>query len=588
MEPSRISDQVESTDLSRSGVWFGAYQLLMRLGKGGMGDVYLARRHDGGGLRRLFAVKVLLESMESDENARAMLVDEARIAARLHHPNCVSVQDIGFIQGRTFIVLDYVDGASLATLIRRTEGRAPIGCLVSVLMDALAGLHAAHNERDEQGRPAGIVHRDVSPDNILVGREGIARITDFGIAKAQERVSTTQTGTFKGKLRYLAPEQLVPKPEIDCRADIFAVGVVLWESLTGECLFRDPSVNRTVYNILHKEVEAPSSVLDSLPTSFDRVCLKALDRDVDGRFESAQAMSDALWAAAGEAGVTVKRSDVVHWLNDLHGFEMSERDRYLQEKSAETSEKDRRVTPSMTGVDATSAPGPDAETVKAGDASAERSPSDPDGNEDASPRRARSGVVRRGYLTRRHLFVALAGIALAVVGGVMLGKARQAAFFRPEAAAPPAARAPAQEAAPEDLEPADESAEPPAFELSPAAGREDAAAQGRVTADKGGAASVGSGRAAPPRAPLPRDVPPRAGSPRAAPSQAVPPRAASPRNVAARAAARRAEPDGAENGARAKQAKGARTSRTTQSTPPADSPSRSPLHQLDSNPYFER
>lgn len=290
----------------------GAYEIIAEIARGGMGSVYLARRAGEGGFRRLFAVKAMHPHLAEDHAFVEMLRDEARIAAQLHHQNVVPVVDIGTHDQVPYVVMEYIDGCALSALLARNKTHRPPELLSAIILDALEGLHAAHSLRDDDGNVLHLVHRDVTPQNILVGVDGSGRLTDFGIAKAEARVTTTRPGVWKGKFAYMAPEQLVGDGEnVDHRADIFAAGAVLWTAITGQRLFRADTDGATLHNVLHKVILPPSAVGLTPPAAFDAVCLRALERDRDKRFQSAREMADALRKAVGNIGT---RAAVADWV----------------------------------------------------------------------------------------------------------------------------------------------------------------------------------------------------------------------------------------------------------------------------------
>ena len=301
----------------------GEYEIIAEIAKGGMGVVYLARRAGSAGFQRLFAIKAMHPHLAEDSAFVDMLWDEARLAARLHHHNVVPVLDVGTDRGIPYVVMEYVDGCSLAALlVRNRQSRSP-ELLVPIFIDALEGLHAAHTLEDDDGNPLHLVHRDVTPQNILIGADGTARIIDFGIAKAEARVTTTRPGVWKGKFAYMAPEQLVGDGEdVDQRADIFAAGAVLWTALTGRRLFRGESDGATLHNVLHKDVPPPSTVGFQPPAVYDAICLCALERNRDKRYASAREMAEALRGACKEMA---SRAAVAHWVMTSFEAELAER-----------------------------------------------------------------------------------------------------------------------------------------------------------------------------------------------------------------------------------------------------------------------
>ena len=219
----------------------GRYEILTQLASGGMASVYIARAQGVAGFERLVAVKVLHPHLAYEQEFISMFLDEARLAARIRHMNVVPTLDISDSPGDGyFLVMEYIEGNHLGALLGRAAKngeRLPRPFVCRVLVDTLQGLAAAHRLSDEHGTPLKLVHRDVSPHNILVGTDGIARLTDFGVAKADVRMASTRAGQFKGKLSYMAPEQ-ASSNETDQRSDLFSVGIILWESLTGRRLFK--------------------------------------------------------------------------------------------------------------------------------------------------------------------------------------------------------------------------------------------------------------------------------------------------------------------------------------------------------------
>lgn len=303
---------------------FGDYELLAKIASGGMGTVYLAQRRNQVGFHRLHALKVMHPHLVEDPEVSASFLDEASVASRVHHGNVAAIVDLGAEKGRPFIVMQYVEGCSLSTLIRAKRGPSPPTLVGSIMIGVLDGLHAAHTLIDDDGAPMSIVHRDVSPDNILVGIDGIARIADFGIAKARNRVSTTEQGIRKGKLLYLSPEQLQDQ-ELDPRVDVYAAGVVLWNALTGRRLFAGDSPAHVLSNIVSAKIPPPSAVDDAIPTALDTVCLRALARDRDERYSSAAEMAQALRRAMVDLGASVSPLDVGAWVRSVCGDELEAR-----------------------------------------------------------------------------------------------------------------------------------------------------------------------------------------------------------------------------------------------------------------------
>ena len=275
----------------------GRYVLFREVACGGMATVHLGRLRGVGGFARTVAIKRLLPPFARDPEFVSMFLDEARLAARIQHPNVVSVLDVVASEGELFLVMEYVHGEGLSKLLRRARARGipvPQGIVVGILIDVLYGLHAAHEARNERGDPLQIVHRDVSPQNVIVGVDGVARVLDFGIAKAaQSAHSPTGVGQLKGKLAYMAPEQ-VASGVVDRRADVYAAGVTLWEALTGQRMFPPLEFPQLMAQILTKEHVPPSQLVPGASPELDAVVLCALERDPGHRYATAGAMATDL------------------------------------------------------------------------------------------------------------------------------------------------------------------------------------------------------------------------------------------------------------------------------------------------------
>ncbi len=273
----------------------GRYALHAEIASGGMAAVHLGRLIGPVGFARTVAIKRLHRQYAKDPEFVAMFMDEARLAARVQHLNVVPTLDVVVTDGEMFVVMEYVQGESLSALIRRARERDVVvqhSIVTGVVAGALHGLHAAHEARDERGAPLCIVHRDVSPQNIIVGVDGVARVLDFGVAKATLRVQATREGQVKGKLRYMSPEQVAGSS--DHRTDIWAAGVVLWEALTGVKLFDGENAAVILARILEDPILSPSSVRPSVPRELGAVVMRALERDVSRRYQTAREMALAI------------------------------------------------------------------------------------------------------------------------------------------------------------------------------------------------------------------------------------------------------------------------------------------------------
>lgn len=306
--PARDGGNVEPRTMT--GRQLGRYEILTELASGGMASVYIARAQGVAGFERLVAIKVLHPHLAYEEEFISMFLDEARLAARIRHMNVVPTIDISDSLGDGyFLVMDYVEGHHLGALLgsaAKKGARLPTPFICRVLTDALQGLGAAHRLTDEKGVPLHLVHRDVSPHNILVGTDGIGRLTDFGVAKAEVRMASTRAGQFKGKLSYMAPEQ-ASSGATDQRSDLFSMGVILWESLTGRRLFKAESNAATLNKLLKEPIPKPSELWKDL-SHFDEVTLKALRREPDARFQTADEFMEALESAAEHEGVASARA----------------------------------------------------------------------------------------------------------------------------------------------------------------------------------------------------------------------------------------------------------------------------------------
>lgn len=286
----------------------GAYELLVEVASGGMATVYLGRGPGEGGI--LVAVKRPHRHLASDPVFAAMFSDEARLASAIHHRNVVKVRELGFAsapgprgpQPEPFLVLDYVEGASLSDVRKElAAGKRAVDTRVAVriAVDALAGLHAAHELRDEKGKLLGIIHRDVSPHNVLVGSDGVSRLTDFGIAKAEDNVQVTRTHEVKGKLAYLAPERVDKRRTCTVQSDVFSMAVVLWECLAGRRLFRGDEAIDTLEEVMTAPIPRLRQLGADIPVALDEAIAKGLERDFAKRWKTARELGEAIEHAAG-------------------------------------------------------------------------------------------------------------------------------------------------------------------------------------------------------------------------------------------------------------------------------------------------
>ena len=282
---------------------FGRYALLRKLAEGGMAELFIARQSGVEGFEKLCVVKRILPQLSKDESFVKMFLNEARVAARLNHANIVQIWDLGKTDERYFIAMEYVHGEDLRELMRLAEQkqlRPPPALICRVIADTLAGLHYAHTRATADGKPLGLVHRDVSPANVLVTYEGSVKLVDFGIAKATRATSEqTQAGLFKGKFSYMSPEQSKGRP-LDARSDVFAVGILLWELLTWQRLFKRPTEMATLVAVAEEPIPSPREVVPEIPPGLERIVMRALERSLDERYQTAQEMRADLEALLRE------------------------------------------------------------------------------------------------------------------------------------------------------------------------------------------------------------------------------------------------------------------------------------------------
>jgi serine/threonine protein kinase len=296
---------------------FGKYYLLAVLGRGGMGDVYLAMVRGPLDFKKLVVIKRLREGCADDERILTMFLDEGRIAARLNHPNLVQTHEVGEFDGMPYIAMEYLEGQPIARFERNLDGGwASARMAARIISDALSGLHYAHELRDFDGTPLDIVHRDLSPQNIFVTYEGMVKIVDFGIAKTALAYRTkTEAGTLKGKLSYIAPEQVVGD-DVDRRADLFSIGVVLWELVSHRRLFDASSAAATLNNLISKPIPRLSSVVPTVDPDLDAIVARSLEKDADTRFQTALEMHEALEKYIASSGPPILHKELGAFVNE--------------------------------------------------------------------------------------------------------------------------------------------------------------------------------------------------------------------------------------------------------------------------------
>jgi len=301
----------------------GRYELHDSIATGGMARVHLGRQLGSAGFARTVAIKRLHPHLTTDHEFATMFVREAQLAARIRHPNVVTTLDVAAEEGELFLVMEYVHGESLAGLQKQLlarQERLPPRVSAAIIVDVLRGLHAAHEAQDENGNPLGIVHRDISPHNILVGLDGTARVADFGVAKALGSSAGTGISSVKGKLAYLAPEQAQREP-VTRVTDVYATSIVFWELLTGSRLIQGASQAELVHACLTLVAPPVSSIVPGLTREFDDLVARGLSPRPEDRFPTARDMLQAIERSVGCAGA----SEVGTWVERIAGTTLSDR-----------------------------------------------------------------------------------------------------------------------------------------------------------------------------------------------------------------------------------------------------------------------
>jgi serine/threonine-protein kinase len=313
----------------------GRYALYGEIAAGGMASIHVARLLGPAGFARTVAIKRLHPHLAKDPDFVAMFLEEARLATRVRHPNVIATLDVVAEERELFLVMEYVAGESLSRLVRTIADRKqviPTSIAVGIVLSALEGLHAAHEATSDSGQPLGLVHRDVSPQNVHVGVDGVPRLLDFGIAKATNRVQETRTDQIKGKIAYMSPEQLANGP-IDRRADVYSASVVLWECLAGRRLFLAEDVPSLVYAIIHEAVSPPSAWAPGISKELDAVVMKGLEREATRRWSSANEMALALEAALRPASAR----EIGRWVENVAHSALDSRKALVRRIECETS-----------------------------------------------------------------------------------------------------------------------------------------------------------------------------------------------------------------------------------------------------------
>jgi len=312
---------------------FGKYYLLDRVSVGGMAEVYKAKSYGVEGFEKIIAIKRILPAMGEDRDFVKMFIDEAKIAGQLSHANICQIFELGRIETAHFIAMEYIWGKDLLQIqnrFRKLGERMPVAMACYVIARVCEGLHYAHKKRDALGRPLEIVHRDCSPQNMLISYEGEVKLIDFGIAKAASRSSRTNAGVLKGKFGYMSPEQVRGLP-LDRRSDIFAIGTVLYETLTGQRLFLGESDFSTLERVRNADIVSPREICPEIPLAVDTIVMKALKRDPKDRYQWCSEMNADLRSFLGEQTAAFTNKNLSSWLRRTFAAELSREQELMEE-----------------------------------------------------------------------------------------------------------------------------------------------------------------------------------------------------------------------------------------------------------------
>lgn len=348
------------TDLPDFPHHVGGYELLVPIGIGGMGTVYLAEKEVVSGVTRRFAIKLLHPQLRAEQRIADDMLEEAKLAALITHPHVVRTVEAGSDGGHIYLIMEYVEGVTLADMVRasiKLKQPLPLPIIGRIFCDALDGLHAAHEATGEDGQPLGLVHRDFSPQNVLISADGTSKLTDFGIAKAISRIGATATGVVKGKISYLSPEQAMGQP-LDRRADIWSAGVCLWEALCARRLFSADNDAAVLLSIVSGgAIDAPSSKRHDVPPAIDEVVYAALDRDRGARIPTAEAFRQRLEGAWRRETTIAERSEVARFVSTVAMGRFAERRQKVAEAKVQR-DSDANVSGVRRALPVSSAPPP--------------------------------------------------------------------------------------------------------------------------------------------------------------------------------------------------------------------------------------
>lgn len=409
----------------KPGDTLGRYEILLPVAKGGMAAVWASRLVGSRGFQKLVAIKTMLPDLSDNDDFEAMFLDEARLASRIRHPHVVEIVDLGDEDGLLYLVMEWVDGDTIFTLNKsaREKGGIPLPILLRIVSDACAGLHAAHELRDDKGQLLNLVHRDISPQNVMVSFDGIVKIVDFGVAKASGRLHETRVGSImKGKVPYLSPEQLTGG-KIDRRADIFALGILIYAMVTGKHPFRGESDAKTMENIARRAHVPLRALAREVPPELEAAVDRALAKDPADRWPDCAALQRTLQELASSLGPPVTDGDVARYVRSTLGDLVEERRKRLavaiqlaDARISTSAERDRRkgsgVRPAVHGGAPLPATYSGILPVKLDDGPAEPAP-DPADMAAAARAAGPAPVIKQARRRRSALpYVALTAVAL--------------------------------------------------------------------------------------------------------------------------------------------------------------------------------
>lgn len=343
--PNGPSPEAASEEREDSNPLTGRYKILRRLGSGGMGDVFLARRVGPAGFEKQVVIKRIRGDRVEDGDAVDSFLEEARLSARLSHPNIVQIFDLGKVDDEYFLSMEYVDGLDLRTIFHLNDKlslQVPIGICCRIITDLCQALHAAHNHTDESGELRPIVHRDVSPGNVMLSLDGLAKLTDFGIAKANDSQNETKSGVIKGTMRYIPPEVLRgPRAKtLHPRIDIYASGVLLYEALTGRALFSGDGWVHTLRAILRQAIPKLTQQRDGVSPALERAFEKAVARDPAKRYQRIEEFQRDIEEAVSEMAISVSNSQLGSWVREMMERQKASQSNPGDESDAESPRTD--------------------------------------------------------------------------------------------------------------------------------------------------------------------------------------------------------------------------------------------------------